>query len=309
MHKIIDGHSHLGDIFAYQKNVIYKRNVEIDESKYNPFSSFSKKGFTGPFMDPNNPEEVQNIIDMTAEVSWANTLENMQKELDEAGVDFICLYPIEPFIAFGDYLAASKVDNRILPFTSVNWQDPDTDRIKKKLLEDYKNGAYGLKLHPILQSLDLHDPRIEEVLNVWAPTDLPVVSHCGENSYYPDGMKDQEKPEGGNIDDFIYLVKKMPQVKFIAAHCGGLGPGGMEHLAKECAGLPNLWVDTTFRSAEEMAEMVKLFGEDRVLFGVDRPFGTPVNAVEAAFEAFGKGTELSEKVMYSNMASLIKLED
>ncbi|MEG0685774.1 MAG: amidohydrolase family protein [Erysipelotrichales bacterium] len=307
MHKIIDFHSHLGDIFAYEKNVIFKKNVEIDKSKHNPFDAFSKKGFEGPFMDPDNPEEVQNIIDMTAAASWANTLEKLQIALDNTKIEYVCLYPVEPFISFDDYLAVSKLEKRILPFTSVDWRDRDVMRIKKKLMDDFKRGAYGLKIHPILQSISLRDPIVEEVLDTWATTDLPIVTHCGENSYYPDGMKHLEVPEYGNVEDFIYLLKKMPHVKFVAAHCGGLGPGSMEVLAKECAGMENLWVDTTFRSAVEIKTMVELFGEDRVLFGVDRPFGGSEESVATCSKALSFDEEVSKKVMYDNAHKLIKL--
>jgi predicted TIM-barrel fold metal-dependent hydrolase len=308
MHKIIDAHSHLGDIFAYEKNVIYKGDVPISPDKYDPFYAYSMKGFQGAFLDPNNPAEVQNVIDMTAEVSYANTLKKLQDDLDEAGVNYVCMFPLAPYINFEDYRVASLVEPRILPFTSVNWSKRDADAAKKQLLKDYRNGAYGLKLHPIIQNISLRDPIVEDVLSVWAQTGLPVVSHCGVNSYYPQGEYSKtEAPENGNLDDFMYLVKRMPQINFIAAHAGGLAGGEMEILAENLAGTENLWVDTTFRAVDEMKELVRLFGEDRVLFGVDRPFGRTQNSVEVAFEAFGKGTPLSEKVMFTNAAKLIGL--
>jgi hypothetical protein len=308
MHKIIDAHSHLGDIFAYEKNVIYKGDVKIPSDKYDPFYAYSMKGFKGAFLDPSNPDEVQNVIDMTAEVSHANTLKKLQGDLNESGVDYVCMFPLAPYITFEDYRVASLVEPRILPFTSVDWSKGDPEAARRQLLQDYRNGAYGLKIHPILQNISLRDPAVEHVLSVWAETGLPVVSHCGVNSYYPQGKySETEAPENGNLDDFMYLVQKMPRVNFIAAHAGGLAGGEMEILAKNLAGADNLWVDTTFRSADEMREMVRLFGEDRVLFGVDRPFGRTQNSVEAAFEAFGKDTPLSEKVMFANVARLIQL--
>lgn len=310
MHKIIDSHSHLGDIFAYEKNVIYKGDVTIDPAKHNPFDSYSKRGFEGAFLDPEKPEQVQNVIDMTAEVSYANTLAKLSRDLDEAQVDYVCMYPIAPYINFEDYRAASLIEPRILPFTSADWSIRDAKVIGEKLLADAAQGAYGLKIHPILQSISLRDPLVEEVLSIWEQTGLPVVSHCGVNSYYPDDCDEAktQEPLNGNLDDFMYIVKRMPGVKFISAHAGGLAGGEAEILAENLAGAENLWVDTTFRSGADMCKLVDLFGEDRVLFGVDRPFGGTLESVETAFAAFGKGTELSEKVMYTNTAKLIGLE-
>jgi predicted TIM-barrel fold metal-dependent hydrolase len=310
MHKIIDSHSHLGDIFAYEKNVIYKGLVEIDPGKHNPFESFSQRGFEGPFLDPEKPEQVQNVIDMTAEVSYANTLAKLSRDLDEAQVDYVCMYPIAPYMNFEDYRVAALVEPRIIPFTSADWRSGDARAIGEKLLADAEQGAKGLKIHPILQKICLRDPLVEGVLEIWSQTGLPVVSHCGVNSYYPEGCQefDTQEPGFGNLEDFIYLASRMPQVKFIAAHAGGLTGGEAETLAAQLGGADNLWVDTTFRSAAQMGMLVELFGVDRVLFGVDRPFGLTLNSVEAAFSAFGKGTEVSEKVMYGNMAGLIGLE-
>lgn len=310
MHKIIDSHSHLGDIFAYEKNVIYKGHVEIDPTKHDPFASFSKRGFMGAFLDPEKPEQVQNVIDMTAEVSYANTLAKLSDDLDEAGVDYVCMYPIAPYINFEDYRVAALVEPRILPFTSPDWRSRDAKAIGAKMLDDAKRGAYGLKIHPIIQSISLRDPLVEEVLEMWAETGLPVVSHCGINSYYPEDCEEYktQAPLNGNLDDFMYIVKRMPQVKFISAHAGGLAGGEAQTLAENLAGAENMWVDTTFRSEADMRMLVDLFGEDRVVFGVDRPFGGSLESVEAAFAAFGKGSELSEKIMYSNIAKLIGLE-
>ncbi|GGG11455.1 amidohydrolase family protein [Paenibacillus aceti] len=309
MHKIIDVHSHLGDIFAYERNVIYKKGVKVSPDKHNPFDSYSDLGFEGPFLDPSKPEQVQNVIDMTKEVSYANTLEKFQEDMAEAQVDYVCLLPVPPYINFADYWAASLIEPRIIPFTGVDWSCHDPEGQKRQIIEDYKHGAKGLKIHPILQNINLRNPVVEDVLNAWSFTDLPVIIHTGVNSYYPedDELFQTQNPQNGDVLDFIYLAKKMPHVKFIAAHCGGLAGGEMEILANAYAGQENLWVDTTFRNAAEMREMVRLFGEDRVLFGVDRPFGKTSSSVNVAFEAFGKGTSLSEKVMYSNTAKLIKM--
>ena len=91
MHQIIDCHSHLGDIFAYEKNVVYKGDVPIDPSQHDPFASYSEGGFKGAFLDPDNPEQVKNVIDMTAAVSYANTLSKLSRDLDESHVDYVCL--------------------------------------------------------------------------------------------------------------------------------------------------------------------------------------------------------------------------
>jgi len=307
MHKIIDVHSHLGDTFASEKNVIYKGDLILDPKKYDPFDAFSKRGFEGALLDPKKPEEIETVIAMTAEVSYANTLTKLSRQLTEAQIDYVCLCPIAPYMNFEDYRVASLIEPRIIPFTSADWRSRDARLIGEKLLRDAQQGARGLKIHPILQNISLRDPLVERVLRIWAQTGLPVASHCGVNSYYPENSSEfkTQCPENGNLDDFVFIAKLLPEVKFISVHAGGLAGGEEEVLAGQLAGAENLWVDTTFRSAAGMLRLIELFGEDRVMFGVDRPFAGSAESVQVAFEAFGKGTPLSEKIMYRNAAKLL----
>ena len=245
---------------------------------------------------------------MTAAVSYANTLSKLSRDLDESHVDYVCLYPVAPFIhvrtTTGWPRSSSRASSPSPRPTGASKTGAPSGRSCSPTPRKERAASRSI---PILQNVSLRDPRVEEAVALWAETGLPVVSHCGVNSYYPDDSPEAatQNPAYGNLEDFMHLVERLPQVKFIAAHAGGLTGGEAETLAAHLGGAENLWVDTTFRSAEEMRMLVELFGEDRVLFGVDRPFGGTQAAVKTAFEAFGEGTELSEKVMYANMAKLI----
>lgn len=307
MHKIIDFHSHLGDIFAYRKNVIYDPSTKLPEGSYDPFDKHSLDKFEGPLIDPNDPAEVENIIKMTSLVSWTCTLERLTRHLDDSNITNVCLYPVAPNMFFEDYLAASKIETRIIPFTCI---DPrlTPEKVAEQVIHDYHRGAKGLKIHPILQKLSLEDQRVIAALEAWEKTGLCVVSHTGVNSYYPQELSaDNETPENGDVKYFIDLAKKFPNIPMVAAHAGGLTGNEEDILVEGMRGYDNLWVDTTFRSVEGMKKLVKLFGEDRVLFGVDRPFGRTDSSVEICFEAFGQWTALSEKIMYTNSAKILQI--
>lgn len=307
MHKIIDFHSHLGDIFAYRKNVIYDPSTNLPEGSYDPFDKHALDKFEGPLIDPENPAEIDNIIKMTSLVSWTCTLERLTRHLDASNITNICVYPVAPNIFFEDYLAASKIESRIIPFTSIDPRLSPEDAAKQ-VIRDYHRGAKGLKLHPILQKMALDDPRVIAALEAWEQTGLCVVSHTGVNSYYPAEISaEHETPENGDVKFFIELAKKFPNIPMVAAHAGGLTGTEEDILAEGMKGADNLWVDTTFRPVEGMKKLVRLFGEDRVLFGVDRPFSRTDSSVETCFEAFGRWTALSEKIMYTNAAKILQL--
>ncbi|QIQ20558.1 amidohydrolase family protein [Zophobihabitans entericus] len=308
MQKIIDFHNHLGDIFAYQKNVIYKLGRKFPDNIHNPFKAFADKKFQGAFVDPTTPGALENLQAATVEACRNYTLEVLTRELDEDNITYVCLYPIYPHIGFEDYLAASRFEPRIIPFTSADWSK-DKDTIGRKLLKDVEHGARGLKIHPVLQPISLRDPLVKDVLNeYWSLTGLPVVSHCGANAYYdtPE-MQKLECPEYGDVQHFIWLVKQCPKVKMVAAHAGGLMGDEMEVLHQALPNCENLWVDTTFRSAEDMRKQVEYFGADRVLFGSDSPFSPRGACIETVKEAFGEGSDLYKKVIYQNAADLLQL--
>ena len=307
--RIIDFHSHLGDIFATQKNVIYKYNAEVklNEGRRDPFVHLSmvQAWFIG---SRTFPLLMGGVVTQAAFYRcWANTLEHLTKRLDDNAIDYVCLYPIYPHIAFEDYLAASKLETRILPFTSADWTQ-DADAICAKLLQDVQKGAKGLKIHPVLQPISLQDPKVKVVLNCWKETGLPVVSHCGANSYYNDEKyQATQVPEYGEPKYFVQAVKDNPEVNWVAAHAGGLMGGELEYLGSELEGYDRVWYDTTFRSADDVSTMLELFGEDRILFGTDTPFALTPESLAEVHKAVGEGSDCADKVLYRNAAALLQL--
>lgn len=111
-------------------------------------------------------------------------IRELSKEMDEIqGLVGVVMLPIWPNQTFEEYFAASKIDSRIIPFTTCVLDMP-IDSMCEKLKEDIKMGAKGLKLHPTIQNTALDDPRIEAAVKVFGEADLPVLTHCGANPYY-----------------------------------------------------------------------------------------------------------------------------
>ena len=74
----------------------------------------------------------------------------------------------------------------------------------------------------------------------------------------------------------------------------------------EGSNLENVYVDTSFQSAEVVKEFVKRYGEDRVLFGSDWPWGreaSPIRVVEIACDG---NESLAQKIFHENAEMLMK---
>ncbi len=303
--KVINFHTHLGDLLT-QKNITFNPHTEWPTA-YDPFMNHAKDGFEGPLIG-DDIEEFYKLVDISFERCYANTLVHMQEEMDRNNITYTCIYPIFPSSTFEEMLAASKFDSRLIPFTSADWSLATGKEVGEKLIADAKAGAKGWKMHPILQNISLDDPKVHEALRIWEATGLPVVSHCGVNAYfYGEGAEEKNTPEFGDVKYFIELVKKFPNINFVAAHAGGLCGGEMEYLAENTTELKNLYVDTTFRSVADTKKMVELFGEDKVMFGTDTPFAIVDPCLEIMEKALGDKPEILNKVLYKNALEIMGL--
>lgn len=299
----IDFHSHLGDIFKDAHNVIYKKNMVAREMP-DAFTVREKRGFKGPFMTEDTDQALREFIDVNHERCRVNSMENMVRDMDEAGVQFADILPIMPALSFEDYEVAHMVEPRLLPWTYPDFRLGKD--VGKKLLEDSERGAYGLKLHPVLMMKSLDDPLVETCLEAWAQTGKPMTSHCGAGMYYYPEINDQYcTPEFGDLKYFAECARRHPEITMVAAHCGGTAAGNIERLAALCEGLDNVYVDTSFRSHEDIELMISLFGRERVMFGTDYPFGSYKRQVEQVEIATEGDPELHELVFWKNANRLL----
>lgn len=310
--RIIDSHAHIGDIFAERKNITFMTNVHKGDYD-DPFIECEKSGYTTALFPADvmaDPEKVgpfvYKLIKSGQYRCWEWTLENLTKELDaHPEVKYTVMLPIWPNQTFEEYYAASKLEDRIIPFTTCVL-DMDIADMCEKLRKDIARGAKGLKLHPTIQNVPLDDPRIEAAVRVFTDADLPVLTHCGANSYYTDDDP-HSKESTPMFSDFqtavVPFCHKWPDTKIIVAHSASC----CDILYEGVKDLNNVWTDTSMCSAAMMRKAVELLGVDKVLFGTDVPFGSFHYSVAELIKAFGDEPEILDKVGYTNMADLMHL--
>ena len=204
-----------------------------------------------------------------------------------------------------EYLAASGLDTRMIPFSSPDFSLP-ADRMVEKLKRDIARGARGLKIHSVLQNVKMNDPRTRAAVEVFGRAGLPVMFHIGVSYYY---LPEQDAaypslPEAGAIEDFFELARAFPDYPLIAAHCANKYA---VELAEGTKGLDNVYTDTTLCSAERMLESVERLGEDKVLFGTDYPFSSLHDALREVDRAFPEESPRKDRLLYGNAARLLKL--
>lgn len=117
--RIIDFHTHLGDIFHENQNISFKRPglglVDHPKDFFDPFKDLEESGFTRPLIVPD--VEAQNkLIDAGQYRTWdRGNIFTTGEMMDRCGYNYIVTLPILPNTSFEEALAASKLDPRYIP--------------------------------------------------------------------------------------------------------------------------------------------------------------------------------------------------
>ena len=298
--RIIDSHAHLGDIFHYNINSSFRNNVKKGDYP-DHFETLEKSGFTVPLFT-GNPDDLDHVIDGGLYRCWEFGIEQLTKELDESNMTGIVLLPCLPNTTFEEYLAASKLEPRIIPFTGADMDLPMNDMLDK-LKRDIGRGAKGLKLHPVLQCVRATDERMIAAAKLFGEHDLPVVMHVGEGIYYHPDMIHHQVQEYGAMADFAAFAKQLPHQPLIAAHCAAFAGALMEL----CGNQENVFADTSFSHAAAAREADNDMGSDRILYGTDCPFVHEKYCIQVIDDAFVGEPDTKDKVFYRNIANLCHL--
>ena len=158
-------------------------------------------------------------------------------------------------------------------FIAFGTMHPDFEDMEAEVNRALELGLHGFKLHPDTQKVDLDDPRLMAFYEIIAGR-APVVIHTGDYRY-----------DYSNPKRLKNVLRAFPDLVVDAAHFGGwsifdrgydiLHDNDVRDLALE----ERLFVDSSSSVAltgtRHLAELVHLWGCDRVMFGSDFPMWDP----------------------------------
>ncbi|MDM7912917.1 MAG: amidohydrolase family protein [Methanotrichaceae archaeon] len=151
-------------------------------------------------------------------------------------------------------------------------------------------GVKGVKMMPLLQEVYPDDPKCSRLYEAVIERDMILITHAGRDPL------DREEVFG-TPERFARTIESYPDLKLVLAHLGGLGMYDEVRRYLLTAGR-NVYFDTAYVSfylkSDEMAELIKDIGSDRVLFGSDYPWEDPGRALEII-----KGLDLSDNEIVS----------
>lgn len=191
--------------------------------------------------------------------------------------------------------AAAVQNSSVFCFGSVH---PDAADAADEVSRISSLGLYGIKLHPDYQNFSVTDPKAYPIYETAASCGLPITFHVGRD---PASVKVlHSTPEG-----IAEISRLFPKLTIIAAHMGGARL--FDEAERFLAG-KNVYLDTALAhlicSPEQFRHMVKKHGSERILFGSDCPWQSPLEEFHWLERLNLPDAEL-ENICWRNAAGLL----
>ena len=303
--KIIDAHGHLGDIlYPDGGDLIFETGIKFPKSFWLWFLTervLYKETFLYKLSNKISPMW---SVKRERRRNCAATLENLRKSLEDTNIVKCVCAPVAPNITYDDILKAYQAESRIIAFTSPDFTLENINETRKKLENDLKNGAMGVKIHPTIQQTEADSDIIMNILDIIQPYNKPVLIHAGPATYYLPKENKTQFADFSSIEKIEKLIANFPKINFIAGHAG------LDDYKKVIEIMPkykNAYVDTSFQYPKSIKDLIAAFGVDRVMFASDWHYGQRKPMIATVFEACKNDAALCKLVFYENAAGLLKL--
>lgn len=257
------------------------------------------------------PDKIaRRTVDALASVSGMTpltdgTVAGLKEKLDESGIDLGVILPVvtraEQFDSINRF-AASVCETGLISFGGIH---PDDETPEAHVKEIARLGLKGIKLHPDYQGTYIDDERYVRIVSAALAEGLTVVTHAGVDVGFP-GHPVRCTPErAARLLDRISDGKE--ELPIVFAHGGGyeMHADVMKHLAGR-----KVYVDLsmTYRmsAADEVEELVRAHGAERVLFGSDCPWGDPRETADFV-RSLGLTEDEKHAILCENAQKLLKI--
>ena len=231
--------------------------------------------------------------------SFDGTIDGLQVRMDEAGIDVAVVQPVatrpSQVSKINDWAAAACSD-RIIVFGAMH---PDLDGQAAEISRMAEMGLRGFKMHPEYQAFVPDEPRMASLYAAAEAQGLIVLFHAGKDI--------ARATLRGTPATFARVNDAYPGLKMILAHMGGYDLWA--EVAKHLVGR-DILLDTSFTlghlSDDRFMTLVRDHGYERVLFGTDAPWTTPVTEI-AKIRALPLSDDELEAILGGNSRTLLGL--
>ncbi len=227
------------------------------------------------------------------------TLPDYLRCMDEAGIARSVIFSAatkpEQVRSINDYIAGqvSQYPDKLAGFGTLH---PDYEMPEEELERISDLGLKGIKIHPDFQQLQIDSPEMIKLFRKIGKK-MPVLIHAGDGRF-----------QFSNPDRIARLHRTVPELQIIAAHMGGWSEWEMAW--KYLIGKEEVYLDISSTighvPAEQVRDMVRTHGADKVLFASDYPAVTPKQTIQDVLSLNLSSAEY-EMIFYKNAERLLGL--
>jgi predicted TIM-barrel fold metal-dependent hydrolase len=240
---------------------------------------------------------------LKVEVPGTGAPEDLRRMMQVAKVTGSVLLPLakgrEDVSSLNDWIL-SVSGGKSADLTAFGAVHPFMPNLELELDRLASQGIKGVKMMPLLQEVYPDDPCCGNFYEALIERKMILVAHAGR-----DPLDRQEV--FGTPERFARTVACYPDLRLVLAHLGGLRMWDdvRRHLLPAGG---NVYFDTAYVSfymgQEEMAELIRDIGPERVIFGSDYPWEEPGRAVEI-IKGLGLCEEEERAILGRNAATLL----
>ena len=200
------------------------------------------------------------------------TLKNLRAYMKRCSVEAVVTFCVadrpEVVVAANNFLIGINDNRTLFSFGTIlpNMDDPvgEVRRIQGK-------GIKGIKFHSLFQPIRARDENLFPIYEAMAETGMIAYFHVGKDPANP------AHPPGTSPRDIALLKERLPSLRIVAAHFGGLFM--LEEARRWIIG-KDIYIDTCWgpniQSLEpgEVLDLIRRHGPDKILFATDYPSTT-----------------------------------
>lgn len=238
---------------------------------------------------------------LLVEVPGTGAPQDLRQHMSDSGISRSVLLPLakgrEDVPSLNDWILSVSGDD-LLPFGAVH---PFMENLEYELDRLYARGVRGVKMMPLLQEVYPDDPRCERLYEALIKREMILVTHAGRDPL-------ERREIFGTPERFARVIQCYPDLRLELAHLGGLRMWDEVRRYLLPAG-KNVYFDTAYVSfylaPEEMEELIRDIGPERVLFGSDYPWEEPGRAA-AIIGRLGLCEKDRDAILSKNAARLLE---
>ena len=233
------------------------------------------------------------------------TVRGLCKAMETAGVDYSVVLPVVTKPSQFDSVNAFSAEmNRLPQLIAFGGIHPDDEDIPAHVAKIAALGLPGIKIHPDYQGVFIDDERYVRIAREALRHDLYIVTHAGVDDGFPETV--HCPPErAARFLDLVYEGKEPDEARIIFAHGGG--NRCFAEVKKHLAGR-KVYFDLSYifayADAEEITDLIRAHGTERVLFASDCPWGDPADGITFV-RSLSLTEEEKESILWGNAKRML----